>query len=152
MIGICTLQFIEELHKGEHNLEADVLVACLVTPGYVFNISGPNGYGDIDSRHLLPSGNGYTQKAKTLTVSVVVEGSKVKVNCNDFGWTADGGFIGPAAACLIVNTSHINETIVCAIMFDDVYAASPGDPFTLHMTDGLISGYAYNPGAEVFEE
>ena len=137
MITKNPVQFLSELYQGEHDFSSDTLVACLVDMSS-FDPAVHGQYSDV-SEYELPSGSGYTQKDKTLTgVGVTISGEEIEVTCVSFGWTATGGNIGPATGCAVINTSHVNETIVAYIDFEAAYMAFDGNPFNLDMSNGLL--------------
>jgi hypothetical protein len=132
-------QFNEEYSKGEHDLVNDSLVAILLDTSYTtFDPTSDSTYSDIYANEIA-TGNGYTQKTKTLTtVSLDQAAGVITLNADNISWTASGGSIEATKACAIINDTHSNDTVVCCIEFGANYTATDGTTLTLNLSSGLF--------------
>lgn len=133
-------QFNEEHSKGEHDLVNDSLVAILLDTSYgTFDPATDSTYSDISANEIA-TGNGYTQKTKTLTtVSLDQSADTMTLNADNIAWTASGGSIEATKACAIINDTHTNDTVICCIEFGANYTATVGTTLTLNISSGLIT-------------
>lgn len=132
-------QFALELYRGEHDVENDVLVACLMGLDFVFDPALHATYGDIAADEL-PTGFGYTQKDKTVgNVSVSVSSGIITMHCDSPVWTPTAEIIGPTSALCIINTTHLNETVVACITFGGNFISLfGGTPLSVGLGNGVV--------------
>lgn len=104
---------------GKIDFENDVFVALLMDTTFTFDKTTHATYADVSADEIA-TGNGYTQKSKTLGVPTVVEDDTlggVKVTWDDIQWLAIGGSIGPAGSCVIIDDTTTDDTVVMCIDF-----------------------------------
>lgn len=134
-----SLQYMLENYRKEHDIENDVLVVILMNTTFAFDPVNHSVYADISADEIA-TGNGYTQKDKTLTTVTATKdsaNSKVVVTADDANWTASGGPWPDIGAACIINTTHVNETIVLCIDFGTDYSIADGEPFGLDFSNGV---------------
>jgi hypothetical protein len=132
-------QFVLELFKKEHNVESDSLVFCLMAPGFIFDPATHSTYADISASEIS-AGNGYTQKDKAVAnASAALDAGVVVVSCDNPVWTASGGPIADLASCCVVNTSHLNETVMCCIEFGVTFSTADTKEFEIDCSNGIAS-------------
>ena len=103
----------------EIDFSNDTFVAILMNTTFTFDKTTHATYADISSDELA-TGNGYTQKSKTLTGVSVTENDTlggVQVTWDDISWAASGGSIGATGACCIIDDTTSDDTVVMCIDF-----------------------------------
>ena len=102
--------FVDEMSKGWHNLQADVMKAALT------NTAPPNPLTDtVWSTGVFPApaaANGYTAGGYTMTNSSAAASSYLfKMILADALVTASGGNIGPFRYVILYNSSKTNKLV-----------------------------------------
>lgn len=111
----------------------DVFKIILMNNTFVFNKDTHATYADVSASEL-PTGNGYTQNAKTLTGVVVTE-DDTNDRCNiawaNAQWTASGGNIGPSKGSIIIDDTTVDKTVVGFHDFGESKTAVDGGNFNI---------------------
>lgn len=146
-----SVKFAQEFFNNEHNLAVDNLKAILINtlfPG--FNPSTHSKYSDI-STYEIAAGFGYLKKTKALSnVSINAASNYIILNCDNLIWPAVDGDISPASGCIIINDTHVNDTVVCCIEFGANYQAIDGTALSINLSNGLLQ-LDINPNLEIGE-
>ncbi len=133
-------QFILELYRKEHDLVNDNLVFCLMNDTFIFNPATHSTYALISASEIA-TGFGYTQKTKAMeNQAVAIVGGVIVLTCDNPTWTAAGGPIPDNTACCIINTSHVNETVVCCCEYGAIYSTADGKQFQINFSNGYSKG------------
>jgi len=135
-------QFNEEYSKGEHDLRNDSLIAILMdTTWGPFVPATHLTYTEVggDANNEIATGYGYTQKTLELTtVSLDQVAGVMTLNADNLTWTASGDAIETCRACIIINETHVNDTVICCIEFGANYVTVDGSSLTINLINGLI--------------
>jgi len=134
--AVRSYHFNAELLKGNQDLDGDTIKAILMGTGFVFDPETHVNLAAVSASELA-TGNGYTQQNKTLANPTPTEAATSKVVWDSFEWTASGGAIGPAAACILYNDTSADDTVVGCISFAADKTIPDGE--TLRITDPTVS-------------
>jgi len=111
------------LAVGAIDFSTDIFKIILMDTGFVFDKDTHHGYADVSGEEL-PTGNGYTAGAKTLTGVTLTEDDvddRTEIRWANVTWTASGGSIGPTPG---------------AIIFDDTVTTPTADPVISYIDFG----------------
>ena len=133
-------QFVLELYKGEHDLEAHSLKFILMNDSFVFNPETHSNYAAISASEIA-TGGGYTKKTKAVVVTgIAISDGVVVVSCESPVWTATTGGIPAVAACCVINDTHANDTVICCCEFGAAYTTADTKQFQINYSNGLTKG------------
>lgn len=144
--------YIEDLHKGEHNLcgtSPDVVKLALMNTSFTFNPATADAW--VNTNEITTAG-GYSAGGETLT-SLAVAGTtdtleidgvsyniiQVLLTCsNNPTWTATGDDMDEVGAAVIYN-STTSKVIGCIDFGGTTYQALDGKVFTINLTNGIAA-------------
>ena len=134
-----SLQFLLELVRKEHDLEADTLKIILMAPAFAFNEATHAGYSDVSASEIS-TGNGYTTGGIALTnVAASIGSGQVDIDCDSVTWTAVSNAMATTGAAIIYNDTHATKTIVKCIDFGEDYATAVGKLFQVNFSNGMAN-------------
>lgn len=87
----------------------------------------------LTSDDELATGNGYTQDAKTVAITLTKDDTNDRANAAiaTFSWVASGGSIGPAPGVLLYDATDADNTIVGFLDFGGDVTAESGAPVSV---------------------
>lgn len=140
-----SMQFLQEMLKGEHNLETDNIKVALMNPSFSFDPNVHGTWADC-SANEIDAGNGYTaggQALATVGVSINTTDDRVELTAGNPSWTANAGTIATTGSAIVYNDTHINKTTILHIQFTATYDTPDGKIFQINLSDGLRYFYNY---------
>ena len=137
-----SMQFLLEQHQKEHNTISDTLIIVLVEHPFEFNPHTHSTYGDISALEL-PTLGGYIQKDKVLSYlnyAIDVQSDDLIIKYSDAEWIGEAGCgdLPLVGGAVIINASHINDTIVLGITLSNAYQFVEGQPLGFGFGQGLV--------------
>lgn len=130
-------QVILELVRKEHDLENDTLKAALMTTGFTFDPATDSTWADVSASEIS-GGNGYTSGGQTLSsVAASISSNVIQIDCDNISWTASTGPIADCVACVVYNSSHASDTIVCCIEYGATYSTAEDTTHLIDTSNGL---------------
>jgi len=131
-------QFVEDLAKKVHNLDADTLKVALTNSAPVATNAV---FGDITE---ISAGNGYSAGGTQATFASGVQSSGTyKLVLNDVIFTASGGSIGPFRYIVLYNSTPVspNKPLIGYYDYGTNLTITSGNSFLvdLDQTNGVLT-------------
>lgn len=129
-------QFVEDLGKKVHNLDADTLKVLLSN-------DTPSAAGDAVKADLtseLGGGNGYTAGGHALTgVDYEQSGGTAALAATDLTFTASGGTIGPFRYAVLYNDTAVGDPLIGFWDYGASITLQDGENFTLDFPTNIFT-------------
>lgn len=130
MADIITNECQLRLGSGLLNWSSNTVVACLYTSSASFT-KDSSAY---TATNELATNYGYTRKNYSVTDKTVTlddANDETMYDCADITWTANGGDIGPARYCALVDTQGSADKYLYIIDFGSDKTANTGTDFKI---------------------
>ena len=128
-------KFIEHMGDDTMDMDTDTFDIILMNSTHAFS-SANTLKTDIDGNEI-PSGNGYTQGAKTLaSIAWSETGGTTTFDAADITWSASGGDIPTSGDCTDAviydeTATQVTDALMCSVDFDGAQTAGNGTDFKI---------------------
>lgn len=133
MASFVMQNFLEQMAKGNVDLDTDSLIWILMDTGFTLDRANHHVYADVSASELS-TGNGYTQKTKAAAgISITQNDSlyKLTITWNNPQWTAAGGSIGPTPGAFLLDDTLAADDLIMYIDFVSEKTEPDGGTFTI---------------------